>query len=481
MSSIYPTYKKLGFLAGPLFFLLIYFFPVTIISFLAQKVIAVAAWMIIWWITEAVSISVTSLLPLLLFPLIGISDIKSTASIYGSHIVFLFFGGFVMALALEKANLHRRIALNIINKTGTSPDRVILGFMLATALLSMWISNTASTIVMLPIATQVIMLLKNDADGFTKNDQKFALSIMLAIAFSANIGGISTIIGTPPNVILVGILEKEYNIEITFFNWMLIGVPFALMMLAVLYVVLTKWMFSNEPTNFNRTNQLVSDEIMKLGKTSKAEKMVLSVFAVTIFLWIFRSQVNRFIPGLDLTDTSVSLIGAMAMFTFAHDFKKGAFLLDWEDTSRLPWGILILFGGGLALASALSDAGLISLIGDSISSQQGLSVFLISCILISIMLFMTELMSNVALVAIFIPVVAAMAVGLGVPILHICIPVTMAASCAFMLPMATPPNAIVFASGHIKVYEMARVGFFLNIISVALLMVFTKLIIPFIF
>jgi len=476
----YPNYKKIGFIAGPLMFLIVLLFPVTIINPPTQKVIAVASWMIVWWMTEAVSISVSALLPLVLFPLLDIMDIKATSANYGSHIVYLFFGGFVMALALEKVNLHKRIALSIIKITGTSPNRVVLGFMMATALLSMWISNTASTVVMLPIALQVINLLINDSDGFTAKDQNFALSIMLGIAFSANIGGIATLIGTPPNVVLAGVIESEYNIQISFVNWMMMGLPFSLIMLTICYWVIVKWIYPSRLQTLENATETISSELNKLGPISKKEKIVLSVFIVTIFLWIARVQLNN-VFGWPLSDTGISMMAALAMFTVAHDFKNGAFILEWKDTQKLPWGILILFGGGLALASALAKVGLIDLIGNTIANYQGLSVILIISLLIFVMLFMTELMSNVALVAIFVPVVAGIAVGLDVPVLYICIPVAMASSCAFMLPMATPPNAIVFASGYIKVYQMARVGFVLNIISVALLIVFAKFIIPFLF
>ena len=476
----YPNYKKIGFIAGPILFFLVLFCPVTIVNPATQKVIAVAFWMIVWWMSEAVSISVSALLPLVLFPLLGIMDIKSTSASYGSHIVYLFFGGFVMALALEKVNLHKRIALNIIRITGTSPNRVVLGFMLATALLSMWISNTASTVVMLPIALQVINLLINDSDGFTTKDQNFALSIMLGIAFSANIGGIATLIGTPPNVVLAGIIENEYNIQISFVNWMMMGLPFSIIMLTICYWVIVKWIYPSRLQKLENASETILKELQKLGKISKKEKIVLSVFTVTIFLWITRVQLNNWF-GWALSDTGISMMAALSMFTIAHDFKNGGFILDWQDTQKLPWGILILFGGGLALASALAKVGLIDLIGNSIASYQGLSVMVIISLLIFVMLFMTELMSNVALVAIFVPVVAGIATGLNIPVLHVCIPVAMASSCAFMLPMATPPNAIVFASGYIKVYQMARVGFILNIISVALLILFTKFVIPFLF
>jgi len=481
MNREYPGYKKIGLILGPLLFFLIYFFPSTLVSPAAQKVFAIAAWMICWWITEAVSISVTALLPLLVFPLAGIMDIKTSSAFYGSHIIFLFFGGFVMALALEKAGLHKRIALNIITRTGTSPDRVILGFMISTAVLSMWISNTASTIVMLPIALQVINLLIDDTDGFTEKDRHFALSMMLSIAFSANIGGISTIIGTPPNVILVGVLENEYGIQISFARWMLLGVPFSCIMLFILYGVVVKWIYPSNLQSLGQAESKIKAELNALGTMSTKEKMVLAIFSLTIALWIFRTQINKLWPSLELSDTVISMLGALLMFCTATSYRKGHFILDWEDTKHLPWGILILFGGGLALASALSEAGIIDLIGGSIASSSGLSVFLITVALITVMLFMTELMSNVALVAIFIPVVAGIASGLDSPLLEMCIPVAMASSCAFMLPMATPPNAIVFASGYLKVYQMARVGFILNVLSILLLLIFTKLIIPFVF
>ena len=270
--------KILGLLLGPLVFLILLNLPFELVSEKGDHVIAVAAWMLIWWITEAVSISVTALLPLLLFPLLKILPIADVGANYGSPIVFLFFGGFVMALALEKVNLHRRIALNIIRLTGTTPNRVILGFMIATASLSMWISNTASTVVMLPIALSVISLLINDEDGFTKNDRNFALSVMLGIAFSANAGGIATVIGTPPNSVLIGLLENEYNTEISFLKWMTLGLPFSIIMIGISYLVLVKWMFPNRDLKFNASKEVIQLELEKLGPTSRKEKMVLVIF-----------------------------------------------------------------------------------------------------------------------------------------------------------------------------------------------------------
>ena len=473
--------KSIGFIGGLIAFLAILFFPIELINPLAQKVIAVAAWMIIWWITETVSISVTALIPLTIFPLIGIMDIKTVAANYSSPIVYLFFGGFVIALALEKVNLHRRIALSILKLTGTKADGVIFGFMFSTWLMSMWISNTASTVVMLPIAISVIGLLIDDADGFTKNDQNFALSIMLGIAFAANVGGTATLVGTPPNSVMLGIMNDSFGIEIGFFQWMKMGIPFALLMLFVCYFFLVKVVYPNNLGELKTSGAVIQTELDKLGKMSRGEKVVATVFFCTALAWILRSQINAFFPDLNLTDTTISMIGALSLFILPINFKKGEFPLQWEDTKNLPWGILILFGGGLALAGGLKAAGLIDLLGQFISSKEGWSVLLIASVLIFVMLFMTELMSNVALVTILVPLVAAITIGLGVPVLHVVIPVTLASSCAFMLPMATPPNAIVFASGHIKVAEMVKVGVILNVISVLVLIGLFYFVVPILF
>ncbi|MEO9512675.1 MAG: DASS family sodium-coupled anion symporter [Flavobacteriaceae bacterium] len=472
--------KKVGLIMGPIAFLILSNLPFELVSQKGDAVIAVAIWMLIWWITEAVSISVTALLPLLLFPILNVLPIAEVGANYGSPIVFLFFGGFVMALALEKVNLHKRIALNIIRITGTTPNKVVLGFMIATASLSMWISNTASTVVMLPIALSVINLLINDEDGFTKSDKNFALSVMLGIAFSANAGGIATVIGTPPNSVLIGLLENEYGIEISFLKWMTLGLPFSIIMISISYLVLVKWMFPNRNLQFNASNEVIHNELKKLGPTSKKEKMVLAIFAVTIFLWIFRTLINSIFPNLGLSDTAISIFAAIALFAIPFNLKKGDFIIQWKDTSQLAWGILILFGGGLALAKGMSVSGIVDIVASAIAKSET-SILLTASLLILLMLFMTELMSNVALVAVLAPVVAGIAIGLNIPILYLLIPVTIASSCAFMLPMATPPNAIVFASGHVKIPQMARAGILLNLIAVVLLILVFQFVLPFLF
>ena len=469
--------KRLGLFLGPILFFCIQVSPITFISEKADSVIAVALWMVIWWISESVNIAVTALLPLILFPLTGVMPIASVGNNYGSPIIFLFFGGFVLALALEKVNLHKRIALNIIRVTGNTPEKVILGFMIATAFMSMWISNTASTVVMLPIGVSVIKLLIDDADGFTKGDKNFALCIMLGIAFGANSGGIATVIGTPPNSVLIGLLENQYGIQISFLKWMTFGLPFTIVMVGLCYVVLVKWMFPCSDIQFTSSANLISVELKKLGIISKEEKRVLIVFAITVFLWITRTVINKLFPELRLSDTAISLIGAISLFAIPLNVKKGNFILKWSDTEKLAWGILLLFGGGLALAKGMDSSGLVSVITGVIQSGEFNSMITVS-LLILLILFMTELMSNVALISVLAPVVAGIAIGLDIPILNILIPVTMASSCAFMLPMATPPNAIVFASGYVKVKEMVKAGIILNIFAVVLLIAYYLFVLP---
>jgi len=469
--------KKIGLLLGPALFFLILYFPTVLVSESGDRVIAVALWMVTWWITETVSISVTALLPLILFPILKVMALDEVGANYGSPIIFLFFGGFVLALALEKVNLHKRIALNIIKLTGTTPNKVVLGFMIATASLSMWISNTASTVVMLPIALSVIHLLINDADGFTKNDRNFALSVMLGIAYAANAGGIATVIGTPPNSVLIGLLENEYHIEISFLKWMTLGLPFSILLVWICYLVLVKWLFPNGQLKFQASRAVIQQELDKLGPMSGKEKMVLVIFGATVFLWIFRTVINGIFPALNLSDTIISMTGAIALFAIPYSFKAGDFILVWEDTEKLAWGILMLFGGGLALANGMSVSGIVDLVSNAIANAQ-VSVLVTASLLILLMLFMTELMSNVALIAVLAPVVAGIAIGLDIPLLYLLIPVTIASSCAFMLPMATPPNAIVFASGYIKVHQMARAGIILNMISVVLLVLIFQFILP---
>lgn len=465
---------KIGWWLGPALFLLLRIFPLELPDQRADEVIAVAAWMLAWWVTEAVSLSVTALLPLVLIPILGVLPMDTVGASYGSPIVFLFFGGFVLGLALEKVNLHRRIALVIIKATGTTPRRIVLGFMLATALLSMWISNTASTVVMLPIALSVLDLLKGD-EGRT--DPRLALGVMLGIAFSANAGGMATIIGTPPNTVMVGLLKEEYQIEVSFLHWMLLGVPFSGLLVVLVYWVVVRWLYPIGSKDSLAPGEVIREQLALLGPMRREERSVLTIFGAMVVLWILRSPIDRLLTGLNLTDTLISLMGALALFALPYRWSKWSFVLQWKDTRKLSWGILILFGGGLALARALSEVGIIDFIAESIQGQD-LSPLGTAIVLIVLMLGLTELMSNVALVNVLAPVVAGIAQGLDIPLLRLLIPVTLASSCAFMLPMATPPNAIVFASGYIRIPDMVRAGIWLNLASIILLTLLFQWVLP---
>jgi solute carrier family 13 (sodium-dependent dicarboxylate transporter), member 2/3/5 len=478
--------KKIGLFLAPLLFVIILLFPAPeVLGESAWKVIAIAVFMLVWWITEAVPIPVASLLPMVLLPLLGVMDIKTASAPYANPIVFLFMGGFMVALAMERWNLHRRIALNIVKLTGTNANGIILGFMLATALLSMWISNTATTVMMLPIAVSVIDLLsKNRNDNTGKGMRNFAIAMMLGIAYAANIGGTATIIGTPPNSVFAGFVNETYGYEISFAKWMILGVPFAALLIGLTYSFLVKILYPNRLGKFEGGQDLIEEEVEKLGQFSREEKLVLIIFLCTALCWIMRVPLNSLFKfmdlPIDLSDTGIALIATISLFIVPRDLKFEVFLMEWKDTARLPWGILLLFGGGLSLAGALSATGVIDLIGGQFKAAESTG-FLIILGLTTVSLFLTEVMSNVALVTIFLPVVGGIAIGTGVDPIYLMIPVTLAASCAFMLPMSTPPNAIVFASGHLTVMQMVRAGIILNLLSILLIAVLAKWIIPLIF
>lgn len=433
----------------------------------AWDVLGVGAWMVIWWVTEATPIAVAALLPIVIFPAIGIFDLSHATAPYASPIIFLFMGGFFLALGLEEYGLHKRIALNLVKLTGTSANGIIFGFMLATGFLSMWISNTASTIMMLPIAVTVINLIRQTVDN-KKGLDLFSVSLMLGIAYSANIGGMATIIGTPPNVVFVGYAEQLLNIEIDFSKWMLIGIPISSVLLIITYLFLTRVLYRNKLGKMTSVSQLIDSEVSKMGKMGREEKMVAVIFGLTASMWIFKLPINNLIGHPILNDTATAMIGGILMFVVPVNLRKGQGLVPWEATKRLPWGILLLFGGGMTLAKAMETTGLIQIIADLVA-QNPMSAIFVYLILISSMLFFTELMSNVALATIYIPVVIGIANGLGMNPLLLSIPVAMAASCAFMMPISTPPNAIVFSSGHIRMRQMIKTGFILNLISVIVL------------
>ncbi|WP_448128060.1 SLC13 family permease [Salinicola sp. NYA28a] len=410
-----------------------------------------------WWATEAIPIPATSLLPIPLAPALGIADLKSTAASYANPTIFLFLGGFLLGIAMQRWNLHRRIALRILNVVGQKPKQQIAGFMLATGFISMWVSNTATAIMMLPIGMSVVSLFANADSGEVK---RYATALLLAIAYSASIGGIATLIGTPPNAILAGYLSSEQNIELGFAQWMVVGLPVSIAMMVVAWWWLTRGGFKLQLDD--GSGNVIGDELAKLGKLSPAEARVGIVFLLAALAWVTRPLLNDW--GIEwLSDTSIALLAGVALFLIPSGNERYRPLLLWEDAKDLPWGILLLFGGGLALASTISGSGLADWIANQLNVFGTLPLILLIGAIVLVIIFLTELTSNTATAAAFLPLLGALAMSLGVDPLLITVPAAIAASCAFMMPVATPPNAIVFATGHMKIQSMIRAGFFLNL------------------
>lgn len=470
LNIVLKSGRYIGFFLGPLLFLIVWnSVPDTFTSPGGNKVLALAAWMITWWVTEAVPIPVTAFLPLIGFPLLGVMKMNEAAASYANPIVFLFLGGFFIALALEKHRLHERIALNLIRITGTSGNGIILGFMIATAFISMWISNTATAMMMLPIALSVIHLLKGKdlkPHQLPKPQRNFAMGLLLMVGYSATLGGLATIIGTPPNVVFAGLLDQFYHQKLDFGKWMLVGVPVAVLLLMSTHLIITRVLFPNKIKNVEGTDLLIKVKLRELGSITKQEKRVLFIFGLTSFLWIFQQALNTYLLKQELlNDTNIAMAGGLLMFIVPSDFSKYEFLVDWKDTVRVQWGILFLFGGGLCLADGLENTGIIQTIGKTIADHSSLSMWLIPALIVATVL-LSEFMSNVALVQIFVPVVFGIADGMQTNPIHLAMPVTLAASIGFMFPIATPANAIVFSSGYIRVKDMVKAGFLLDLMSI---------------
>jgi sodium-dependent dicarboxylate transporter 2/3/5 len=468
--------KKIGLVLGPvLFALVMLFFNPENLNPHAKSILASTIWIAIWWITECVPISVTALLPIVLFPLTGGLDIKSTTASYGHNLVFLFVGGFIIALAIEKWNLHKRVALSIIKFTGTKKSRIILGFMIATAVLSMFISNTATTIMILPVGMAIISKVSESNNSY--ENINFGKSLMIAIAYSASIGGMATLIGTPPNMIFAGVVKESYGIEIGMLEWSKFGLPVSLFLLVICWIYLTKVAFSFEDKNQASGKQEINSQLKKLGKFSNEELKVSIIFGLTAFGWIFRKQLVKIIPFLD--DTIIAISFAIVLFIIPD--KKNKPLLNWEDTIKLPWGILLLFGGGMAIASAFGKSGLALWIANLLSTMNGVSLFLLILIIVVSINLLTELTSNMATTAMLLPVLVTMALAINVHPYFLLVSATLAASCAFMLPVATPPNAIVFGSGLLKIEDMFKKGIWMNLFSVVVISLIVYYILPYVF
>ncbi|MHA7830218.1 MAG: SLC13 family permease [Flagellimonas sp.] len=471
------TKRQIGLVSGPLAFLyIILFFHPEGLGASANAVLATVSWVAIWWITEAISIAMTALLPIILFPITGGLGLGETTASYGHKYIFLYIGGFILAIAIEKWSLHKRIALSIIKIVGTNVVNIILGFMVATAFLSMWISNTAATVMILPMGMAIVAQLYDNPNTIENENLIFGKALMLAIAYSASIGGISTLIGSPTNLVLAGVVESTFGMEITFSQWFLFAFPIAMVLLFICWKYLTGYAFKFKQKAFPGGRKEISVQLRMLGKMSFEEKMVLVIFLGTAFAWISRSfLLQKFVPNLD--DTIISISTAILLFV-APTSTKGKRILVWKDAVRLPWDIVLLFGGGLALASGFESSGLALWIGKKLTALDSLPFIVVLVIVVAMVNFLTEITSNIATTAMLLPVLLSLAPILGIHPYYLMMGATVAASCAFMLPVATPPNAVVFGSGYLNMADMVRKGIWMNLISILTVTLFIYFLVP---
>ena len=428
----------------------------------AWYMVGVATLMAIWWVSEVVPIPVTALTPIVIVPLLGITSIREVTAPFANPTIYLFFGGFMLGMAMERWDLHKRIALNIMLATGVKPSRQVAGFMLATAFLSMWVSNTATSAMMLPIGLSVAAMMS----GNDENKAKFAKVLLLAIAYSASIGGLATLIGTPPNALLAAFLSETYQIEIGFAQWMLVGLPISLMMLVATWVWLTKFSFKMEDTESPDARKVLQEQLIDLGPMTRGEKTIGIIFALTAMAWIFRPLLREYIPGL--SDAGIAVAAAISLFIVPVSRDERIYVLTWDKAREIPWGVLLLFGGGLTLAALIKSTGLADWIAGAMSIVGGLPILLVVAFVVTVIIFLTELTSNTATAAGFLPLMGALGVSLGIDPMLLAVPAALAASCAFMMPVATPPNAIVFGSGKLQISDMIKAGFALNVIGIIL-------------
>ena len=460
--------------------------PLAGLSRSGQNMAGIAVLMAFWWVTETIPIPVTALLPLVLFPVFGVTDMKSAAAPFANHLIFLFMGGFMLAAGIQRWNLHRRIALKTVQIVGFSQPRLLLGFMLATAFLSMWISNTATTLIMVPIGMAVADKLQAKKSLKESANTTFGTALMLGTAYAASIGGIGTLIGTPPNIVLANVLEKMYGVQVTFGGWMIIGLPVVMVMLPLTWIYLSKLAFKLEKSGSSGGKDVIMMELRELGKMSVEEKRVMVIFGLTVFLWLFSAPkdlgnfiipgVRSFIPGA--TDATIAMFGAILLFIIpAGKNQENQRLLNWEHAKGIPWGILLLFGGGLALAEGFKTTGLAEWIGSRVEIFAGAPYIFMIVVVITLIIFLTELTSNTATTAMILPILAGVALGIGQNPYMLMVPAAIAASCAFMLPVATPPNAIVFASGQVTIPVMAKKGFYMNLLGIVVITFLTMTIV----
>lgn len=466
--------QKIGLILGPLLFLIFYFIPgITGLDDSPRAVLAVTLFVATWWITEAIPIPATSLIPLILLPLTGGTDEVIASSAYADPIVFMYMGGFIIALAIEKWNLHKRIAMTIISMMGTNSNRIILGTMIATAFISMWISNAATALMMLPIALALIKEIKEAQFLKPESASKFSKSLLLTVAYSASIGGLATLIGSVPNAVFAAIASSSLDRKVSFAQWMIFAFPLTIILLAILYFLLTKWLFRIEDAD-HISSDFAKKALHDLGPMSKEEKLTGVVFLFVSLLWIF----GGLLPGsLHITDTNIAMFGAVLLFLIPAKSKKGG-LLIWDDMIKLPWGILLLFGGGLSLAAAFEDSGLTKWFGSMMGIVKPLPLILIVLVLTTAILFLTEVMSNTAVSNMLMPISIGFAAAISQDPFIIMGIVAVSSTCAFMLPISTPPNAAVFSSDEIEMKDMVQAGFILNIFAIIVISLFTYFWLP---
>ena len=468
-----------GLLLGPLLFVLLLLSPLPEgMTPQGLRVAAVAVLMAVWWVTEAIPIPATALLPIALFPVLGVLSGSDVTHAYGNHLIYLFLGGFLIAVTMQKWNLHHRIALYTIRLVGVTPQRIVLGFMLATAFLSMWISNTAATMMMVTIAMAVTGEIEHD-HRHRPGEFWFGSVLMLGIGYAASIGGVATLIGTPPNAIFAGVMEKTYGISISFLDWMMFALPLSLFMLLIVWYYLARVLFTRADMHLPGSKAMLREHIARLGPMSRQEMIVAAVFSVVALLWILRGFYQPQALSM-VKDSTIAIAGALLLFLIPVNLKKREFLLDWKTAVTIPWDIIVLFGGGFALAQGFSESGLTRWLAEQLTVLQGFNSILIIAAVVLLVVFLTEVTSNTATASLLLPVMGALATAIDMNPLGLMVAAVVAASFAFMLPVATPPNAIVFSSRYISIAQMAAAGFRLNLIGVLVITGFVYLLLPYV-
>lgn len=477
-AAVLPERRPLiGLVSGPLVFLAVLMLPIPAdMSPEGLRVAAVAALMAMWWLTEAIPIPATALLPILLFPLLGVLSGADVTRAYGNHLIFLFLGGFLIAVTMQRWNLHHRIALQTIRMVGVTPQRIVLGFMLATAFLSMWISNTATTMMMVTIATAVLHEISHEVEH-QPGQFHFGTALMLGIGYAATIGGVATLIGTPPNAIFAGVIEKTYGYSISFIDWMKFGLPLSIVMLIITWFYLTRILFRSELSKLPGSRDSIRRQIAGLGPMSREEKIVAVIFSMVAVLWVLRGLYKPESLAM-VNDSTIAIAGALLLFMIPVNLKQREFLLDWKTAVTIPWDIIILFGGGFALAQGFAESGLTQWLAGRLEILQGINIVLMIGAVVILVIFLTEITSNTATASLLLPVAGALAQAIDVHPYGVMVAAVVAASFAFMLPVATPPNAIVFSSRYVTIVQMARAGIWLNLLGVVVITAFIYFLLP---